>query len=221
MITPMTILNILCVLSTSWAVWWSFGDWERYRVMHPLPGPNIADPAGVMAEMLLRPQWVNYRFQYRATVPPNAQMRIRMIMPNQPGHLDRRYRPGQIIETDGEPFNILRAQDGDIVNDQLFCGNTKAPAGWHCTRAIGHGGPCAAVPDAPIPPIAFYDRELIDALRLQMDMTHLEATRPWIRYVEPREFYVPPTQEQGRERQRETLLLPESCASEVGNKRTD
>lgn len=220
MTTLMTILNIICVLSTSWAMWWSFGDWERYRAMHPLPGPNIADPAGIIAG------WVSYRVRFGVAWPPGPGMRVRRIMPNQPGHRDVRWRNGQIVQFDGEPFNVLRPQDDDIVNDQIACcGNTKAPEGWHCTRAIGHGGPCAAVPDLPVPPAAFYNRELIDALQLQMDATHLEAMRPrpWIEYVEPREFYVPPTQEQeqGRERQRETLLLPEQCASEVGNKRTD
>ncbi len=27
-----------------------------------------------------------------------------------------------------------------------ICGETKAPAGWHCTRELGHEGPCAAIP---------------------------------------------------------------------------
>ena len=26
------------------------------------------------------------------------------------------------------------------------CGETKAPTGWYCSRAIGHKGPCAAWP---------------------------------------------------------------------------
>jgi hypothetical protein len=26
------------------------------------------------------------------------------------------------------------------------CGETKAPAGWYCSRVVGHKGPCAAWP---------------------------------------------------------------------------
>lgn len=29
---------------------------------------------------------------------------------------------------------------------RLVCGKLKAPAGWTCTRDLGHAGPCAAVP---------------------------------------------------------------------------
>jgi len=54
----------------------------------------------------------------------------------------------------GSPRITDRAWDRIFLTDREYqakhpvptCAQSKAPAGWYCTRALGHDGPCAAIP---------------------------------------------------------------------------
>jgi len=46
---------------------------------------------------------------------------------------------------------------GECLHCRVVCGRT--PAGWHCTRDPGHGGPCAAWPVSRAAELAVQDAE--------------------------------------------------------------
>jgi hypothetical protein len=59
----------------------------------------------------------------------------------------------------------LRNTDGSFHT----CGSTKAPLGWHCTRELGHEGPCAAVRDVPEIHLPPYDPDRTKQLERELE----------------------------------------------------